>query len=91
MEVTDVMDMTGWPIVIGGRVRIKHTLTSGRCFYKHGEVIRIHKKEHGTVVEVRLYKNLNVVVASPSQVQVMKGKTKNSFEYEILKEKLRRK
>lgn len=92
MEVTDVKDVTGWPIVIGGRVRVKHTLNSGKYFYKHGEVTRIIRSEkHGTMVEVRLFKNLNLICATPSQVQVMKGKTKNSFEYELLKEKLRRK
>jgi hypothetical protein len=92
MEVTDVKDMTGWPIVIGGRVRVKQTLTSGKHFYKHGEVIKIVQNEkHGTMVEVRLFKNLNVICATPSQVQVMKGKTRNSFEYELLKERMRKK
>lgn len=90
MEVTDVKDMTGWPIVIGARARIVYTMSSGRKFYRHGEVTKVHVKEHGTVVEVRLYKNLSLIVASPSQIQIMKGKTKNSFEYEILKEKIRR-
>jgi len=92
MEVTSLMDMTGYPIVIGGRVRvIANTLSSGKNVYKHGEVVRLTEREgKTTLVEIRLFKNLNMITASPEQVQVMKGKTRNSFQYELIKEKFRR-
>lgn len=92
MEVTDLKDMNGWPIVIGGRVRACYVLTSGKKVYKHGEVIKITVYEkYGSLVEVRLFKNLNVIIVRPEDCQVMKGKTRNSFQYELIKEKFRRK
>lgn len=91
MEVTDLKDMDGWPIVIGGRVRVINVLTSGKNVYKHGEVVRLlERNEKPTVVEIRLFKNLNMITAAPEAIKVMKGKTRNSFQYELIKEKFRR-
>jgi len=92
LEITSLVDSTGWPIVIGGRVRvIANTLSSGKKVYKHGEVVKLSPREgKSTLIEIRLFKNLNMITASPEQVQVMKGKTRNSFQYELIKEKFRR-
>lgn len=88
MEVTSLKDMTGWPIVIGGRVRVTTmTLKSGKNVYAHGQVVAVKDG----YLEVRLFKNLNMTIAKPEHVKVMKGKTRNSFQYELIQEKFKRK
>jgi len=92
MEVTKLVDSTGWPIVIGGRVRTQITLTSGKAVYKHGEVVKVYDDgKYGWLVEIRLFKNMNIIIARPEDCKVMKGKTRNSFQYELIKEKFKRK
>jgi len=92
MEVTSLVDCIGWPIVIGGRVRTQIILTSGKAVYKHGEVTKVYEdSKYGWLVEVRLFKNMNVIIVKPEDCKVMKGKTRNSFQYELIKEKFKRK
>ena len=91
MEVTSLHDISGWPIVIGGRVRTQLILASDKVVYKHGEVVRVYDTEkYGWLVEVRLFKNMNIIIVKPENCKVMKGKTRNSFQYELIKEKMRR-
>lgn len=83
MEITNLKDKNNWPIVIGGRVRVCTVLTSGKKTYKHGEVVKIDND----LVEIRLFKNLNMITVKPETVEVMKGRTRQQFEFEIIRSK----
>lgn len=88
MEVTKLVDQVGWPIVVGARVRINCGAEGKQPIYKNGEVIKVDEEKK--TVDIREFKNHGIATTTTDRVKVMRGKTRKSFEYELVKAKFRR-